>query len=419
MFQFEIIKDELEAGKPVCYRLAVRAVIHADGKILMVKTNRGDYKFPGGGVEEGETLGEALCREVREETGYADITVGPCIGTTFEQNVDIEDADAFFQMKSLYFVCRLNSDKKLPGEMDGYEKKLGFCGGFWEMEEVYQANAALLKEERKKLPEGMLVSIPWLEREVAVLGHLRDSVADQIALEVYECSRIIKEAVRSQADVDEKEGHANFVTAYDKRVQEELKKRLLALVPDAVFVGEEEDIHASISKGKAFIVDPIDGTTNFIKDYHCSCISVGMTKDGKQELGIVYNPYLEELFLAERGKGAFLNGERIRVSKQPLEKGIVLFGTSPYYEELAEKSFKMAYEYFKKAMDVRRSGSAAIDLCNIACGRAELYFELRLSPWDYAAGSLIVEEAGGKVTTVEGTPISLDEPCSVLALGCR
>lgn len=418
MFQFELIKDELEAGKPVYYRLAVRAVIHAGEKVLMVKTNRGDYKFPGGGVEEGETPEEALRREVCEETGYADIAIGPCIGTTFEQNVDIEDANAFFQMKSLYFVCRLNSDKKLAKAMDSYEEKLGFCGGFWEIEEVYQANAALLEAERRKLPKGMIVSIPWLEREVEVLDHLRDSMADRIALEVYECGRIIKEAVRSRVMVDEKEGHANFVTVYDKRIQEELKKRLLALVPDAVFVGEEEEIHASVSKGKAFIVDPIDGTTNFIKDYHCSCISVGMTKDGKRELGIVYNPYLEEMFLAERGKGAFLNGVRIQVSKQPLERGIVLFGTAPYYEDLAKKSFEMAYEYFKKALDVRRSGSAAIDLCNIACGRAELYFELRLSPWDYAAGSLIVEEAGGKVTTVEGAPITLEAPCSVLAAGC-
>ena len=110
-----------------------------------------------------------------------------------------------------------------------------------------------------------------------------------------------------------------------------------------------------------------------------------------------------------------MNGKQIHVSKEPLSNGIVLFGTAPYYKELNRPSFELAYEYFQKALDVRRSGSAAIDLCTIAAGRAELFFELRLSPWDYAAGALIVREAGGKVTTVEGEAITLDAPCSVKA----
>ena len=99
------------------------------------------------------------------------------------------------------------------------------------------------------------------------------------------------------------------------------------------------------------------------KDYHVSAISVGLAKDGEKYIGVVYNPYLDEMFTAERGKGAFLNGRPIHVSRNPLSEGIVLFGTAPYYEELSKKSFQMAYAYFKKALDVRRSGSAAIDLC--------------------------------------------------------
>lgn len=237
----------------------------------------------------------------------------------------------------------------------------------------------------------------------------------QIEEAVRECAQIILNAKRNEEMVDEKSGRANFVTTYDKAVQDALQEKLLAIVPDAVFVGEEEDIHASIKTGDAFIVDPIDGTTNFIKDYHASSISVGMTRDGKQLLGVIYNPYLDEMYSAVKGHGAYLNGKRIHVSDEPLSNGIVLFGTSPYYEELSKKSFEMAYDYFKKGLDIRRSGSAAIDLCSIAAGRAELYFELRLSPWDYAAGSLIVTEAGGKVTTVEGDAIDLGKPCSVLA----
>ncbi len=237
----------------------------------------------------------------------------------------------------------------------------------------------------------------------------------QIEEAVRECASIITEAKRNDEMVDEKSGRANFVTTYDKAVQEALEQKLMAIVPDAVFVGEEEDVHASIRRGDAFIVDPIDGTTNFIKDYHKSCISVGMTREGQQLIGVVYDPYLDEMYSALKGQGAWLNGKQIHVSREPLSNGIVLFGSSPYYEELSRKSFELAYSYFQRALDIRRSGSAALDLCSIAAGRAELYFELKLSPWDFAAGSLIVTEAGGKVTTIEGNEITLGEPCSILA----
>ena len=144
-------------------------------------------------------------------------------------------------------------------------------------------------------------------------------------------------------------------------------------------------------------------------------ISVALAVDGAVELGVIYNPYLDELFTARRGRGAFCNGKPIRVSSEPLENGIVIFGTSPYNKEVSEKSFKLAYEYHRRALDVRRTGSAAIDLCNIAAGRAELFFELILSPWDYAAGALIVEEAGGIVTDADGRTLPLGRKCSVVA----
>ena len=167
--------------------------------------------------------------------------------------------------------------------------------------------------------------------------------------------------------------------------------------------------------GKFFIVDPIDGTTNFIKDYHFSSISVALVVDNAAELGVIYNPYTDEMFCAQRGQGAFCNGKRLHVSSEPLENAIIVFGTAPYHEELSEKTFSLAYSYFRKALDIRRSGSAALDLCTIAAGRAELFFELVLSPWDYAAGALIVEEAGGLVSDCDGHPLVYDRPCSVLA----
>lgn len=242
-----------------------------------------------------------------------------------------------------------------------------------------------------------------------------EQLLENIIHAVRACGTIILNADRTKSGIDEKAGHANFVTAYDKKVQSELQKRLLEILPEAVFVGEEEDVHASVKDGYAFIVDPIDGTTNFIKDYHASAISVGLIKDAKRYMGVVYNPYLDEVYTAVKGKGAFLNGSPIQVSRQPLENGIVIFGTATYYEEYAKATFDMAYENYCKALDVRRSGSAALDLCNVAAGRAELFFELRLCPWDYAAGSLIVEEAGGVVTTIDGGELPLNEGCGVLA----
>jgi fructose-1,6-bisphosphatase/inositol monophosphatase family enzyme len=182
-----------------------------------------------------------------------------------------------------------------------------------------------------------------------------------------------------------------------------------------IFDNEIDTITGRFKNGEVVTVHDFDGYP-MGKGF---TISAGLTKDGEKYIGVVYNPYLDEMFTAERGKGAFLNGRPIHVSRNPLSDGIVLFGTAPYYEELSKKSFQMAYAYFKKALDVRRSGSAAIDLCSIAAGRAELYFELRLSPWDFAAGALIVEEAGGVVTTVEGGAVTLGQKCSVLATNGR
>ena len=229
------------------------------------------------------------------------------------------------------------------------------------------------------------------------------------------CGLFIKDIDRGHLHVDAKSGRADLVTQYDKQVQERLRTGLLEIMPDAHFVGEEGSTQQFAPTGTFFIVDPIDGTTNFIKDYHFSCISVALVVDNAAELGVIYNPYADEMFYAQRGEGAFCNGKRLHVSNEPLENGIVVFGTAPYHEELNEKTFQLAYAYFKRALDVRRSGSAALDLCTIAAGRAELFFELVLSPWDYAAGALIVEEAGGLVSDYDGRPLAYDRPCSVLA----
>ena len=231
---------------------------------------------------------------------------------------------------------------------------------------------------------------------------------------VRQAGEILLHADRSALHTDAKAGNANFVTAYDRKVQAFLQKELLTLLPEAAFVGEEEDIHPSIRQGYAYIVDPIDGTLNFIRDRKESAVSVCLTRDGQPVLGVVYNPYTNAMYTAEKGQGAFKNGSPIHVSDYALEQGLVLFGSASYYGETYDLTFQKAREYFDLAMDLRRGGSAALDCCAIAEGKAELFFEVRLYPWDVAAGIVLVEEAGGVVTNMDGGPVSLEGPGSVL-----
>ena len=224
-------------------------------------------------------------------------------------------------------------------------------------------------------------------------------ILDEIIAAAKECGQVMLQADRNNFGIKDKAGKANFVTAYDCKIQEILQMKLAQILPEAEFFGEEEDCNIDKNAEYIFVVDPIDGTTNFIKDYHMSCISIGLIRNGKRYLGVVHNPYLKA----------------IHVSNDSLENSIVLFGSSPYNTELAKASFELAYKYFQKCLDIRRSGSAALDLCAIASGRAEVYFELILSPWDFAAGALIVEEAGGIVTSVEDGELPCLEKSSILA----
>lgn len=247
-----------------------------------------------------------------------------------------------------------------------------------------------------------------------MVSELRDLI-NEICLLVKDCGKVILNADREKMAIDTKSGVADLVTEYDKKVQEQLAVGLKKLLPEAKFIGEEGSNDELTENGYAFVVDPIDGTTNFIKDYHMSAISVALLKGKEVVAGVVYNPYLDEIFYTIKGQGAFCNGKRISVSSQPLSNALILFGSSPYDKNLFKKTLETLSEYFYKALDIRRCGSAALDLCSVACGRAELYFELQVSPWDFAAGKLLVEEAGGVVTTLDGAPLSFDGKTSILA----
>ncbi len=209
--------------------------------------------------------------------------------------------------------------------------------------------------------------------------------------------------------IEDKGSAVNLVTKYDKIIQDFLFGELKKLIPHCTFLGEEGDGNKSLTGGYCFIIDPIDGTTNFIKGFQHSAISVGLAKDREVIIGVVMDPDLNNIFYAEKGKGAYLNGRKINVSDCELSKSLVLFGTCPYEHELAHSTFELTEKIFKNCLEVRRGGSAALDICYVASGKADLYYEMILRPWDWAGAYLILKEAGGYAYTFEKKELNADK----------
>lgn len=238
-------------------------------------------------------------------------------------------------------------------------------------------------------------------------------ILEQIQSAVREAGAIVLSARNIEAHTHEKTSAADLVTEYDVTVQLFLRKRLLDIQPCAVFYGEEDAASGDPTKGWAFIVDPIDGTTNFVRGFHQSAISVALACDGTVEYGVVYDPFKDELFSAQRGGGAFLNGNPVSVSGRTLETGIFGMGTALYRREYIGPTMALTEQLMQRSCDFRRMGAAALDLCYVACGRTEVFFEYSLFPWDYAAASLLVTEAGGHVSTLRGEPLPVGRRCSI------
>lgn len=236
---------------------------------------------------------------------------------------------------------------------------------------------------------------------------------------IRECGKIMLSANDIESDssnIKKKSGDADFVTVFDEGVQKALIDGILVVFPEAKFFAEEKDNFAEDTKeGICFVIDPIDGTTNFIHELGASSISVAMLYDGVTIFSVVYDPYRNELFSAVKGKGAYLNGKEICVSEREMENAVISFGTTPYKkEQYGSKGFCIAHNIFMHCADIRRSGSAAIDMANVACGRTDGFFECVLSPWDYAGGALLIEEAGGIVSDFSGNSVEFSGPSSVL-----
>jgi myo-inositol-1(or 4)-monophosphatase len=202
-------------------------------------------------------------------------------------------------------------------------------------------------------------------------------------------------------------GEVDLVTEVDNACEELIVNSLRSLFPDHSFLAEE-NVYDSGSAPYKWVIDPLDGTTNFAHGFPWFCVSIGLEHENKVVLGVIYHCMKDELFTALKGEGAFLNGERIRVSsKQPLKNTLLATGFPYDRTRDNENNFGHFINFHLECRGVRRAGAAALDLAYVAAGRLDGYWECKLKPWDVAAGSLIVTEAGGTVTNYQGLPYSI------------
>jgi len=236
---------------------------------------------------------------------------------------------------------------------------------------------------------------------------------------VLEAGEIIKRGYKEPINFDKKSA-TELVTKYDKEVENFLISKIKPLYSEYEIVGEESFNSSSLPK-KAIYIDPIDGTTNFVHKIPHLGISIGIWNGLEPKEAIVYNPILDEMYFARIGEGAYLNDSKIEVTNEDnLQNSIIATGF-PYVKHKMGKEYWWVVDSFKnllpKIRDIRRLGAAAIDLCYLAEGKFNGFYEINLKPWDIAAGALIVKEAGGKISGIRGEEFRFENQIFVASNG--
>lgn len=203
-------------------------------------------------------------------------------------------------------------------------------------------------------------------------------------------------------------GNFDLVTEVDLLCEREIIRIIKKRFPDHEFLAEESGASGGPSSSSKWIIDPLDGTINYAHGFPVYCVSIGLEHEGEMIVGVVYNPCMDELFVAQKGRGATLNGDPISVSTiAELKDGLLVTGFTPEVVHSDSDNMDRFRNFMKASQAVRRPGSAAIDICYTAMGRFEGFWELKLNAWDVAAGVVIMQEAGGKVTKLDGNPMSV------------
>ena len=211
-------------------------------------------------------------------------------------------------------------------------------------------------------------------------------------------------------------GQFDYVTNIDYNVQDFLYNELSQHYPNVKMLSEEIEGFVLNDDVSSWILDPVDGTTNLMHGYRESAVSLALFSEGIIKFGCIFNPFTNEFFKAEHGKGAYLNGKLMRCSNtSEIKKSLISIETAPYNREEADINFHVFKEVFLSCHDIRCSGSSALDIAYLACGRIDAFFAMHLKPWDYAAGSIILNEAGGKISDWNGASLKFNENCNILA----
>ena len=234
-----------------------------------------------------------------------------------------------------------------------------------------------------------------------------------------EAGAILQEYAARGFQIEHK-GRINLVTEADLASERHIKQLIASHYPGHHILAEESGVtaHSQSSDEYWWIIDPLDGTTNFSHGFPCYAVSIGVEYKGEMVAGAIYDPSRDEMFAAERGAGATCNDRKICVSDvEPLEKALVVSGFPYDIRERVDEYLPAWREFLKRAQGVRRFGSAAIDMAYVAMGRLEGFWEHGLNPWDTAAGWIIIEEAGGRVTKLDGSPFDNYTPSMLCTNG--
>jgi myo-inositol-1(or 4)-monophosphatase len=227
-----------------------------------------------------------------------------------------------------------------------------------------------------------------------------------------EAGKILREEMERPPTISHK-AEFDLVTQADRRSEALIVSRLQKYFPKHSVAAEEGSGKETPSEYR-WHVDPLDGTTNFAHAYPCFCVSMALARKNELLLGVIYNPIYNELFTAARGEGASFNGKKIHCSKVNALKNSLLCTGFPNHDRESNPNFHFYWDFTLRSHGVRRDGSAALDLASVAMGRFDSFWEFGLNPWDTAAGVVLVEEAGGRVTDMQGQPYVLGGP-SILA----
>jgi len=228
-----------------------------------------------------------------------------------------------------------------------------------------------------------------------------------------DAGRLLAERFGRQIEISNK-SELDLVTESDLASERLIIDRIRTYHPRHSILAEESGLNEARDHGKQadwrWIIDPLDGTTNYAHGYPCFCVSIGLEHQGRLQLGVVYDPIRDEMFAGERGSGASLNGRRISVSRTNSLSAALLCTGFPYDVRQRSEFAKHFASFIMHAQGVRRDGAAALDLAYVAAGRFDGFWEEGLKPWDVAAGALIIEEAGGRITNYLGGPLDIYAP---------